>query len=301
MKKNIVSNNKNLENTEITSMSKSKIYLIILNILIISLAVYGVIFSSLLIIDKKNIAFLEEKKEKLIQLKKIEEEQRKLEEKQRKIDYINSLDLESDDSITKFVDPKNSFNNLWYVPKNLVSLSWSHIIDWKLWTIKIRKIALDNLKKLAKEFYKETNNNIIVVSWYRSYVYQKGIKNRWCPDNLCSKAWFSEHQSGLAIDIYSASSEKRWTNDNNLRKYLKWFKENAWDFGFHNSYQKWLKIDGYEIEPWHWRYVWKELANYLNENNLTFTEFYKAKKKNKEKEELENIKKNIKNNKKLEF
>lgn len=189
--------------------------------------------------------------------------------------FLSKIDLLSDNSITKFVNNKVSFFDLWYVPEDLVSVSGEYIVDSKNWYIKVRKELKDALDALSKQFYKDTNNNIVIVSWYRSYNYQNGIKKWGCPDSLCAKAWYSEHQSGLAIDIYSASSEKNWFNDNNLRKYFSWFKDNAYKYGFHNTYQKWLETDWYEIEPWHWRYIWPEFAKYLYDNNITFAEFYK--------------------------
>jgi D-alanyl-D-alanine carboxypeptidase len=190
---------------------------------------------------------------------------------------INSLNLLADDSITKFVNNKVSYSDIRYVPENLVSVWSDHIVDWKGWYIKVRKVLKDALVDLSKQFYEDTNNNIVVVSWYRSYNYQKWIKDRGCPDSLCAKAWYSEHQSGLTIDIYSASSEKNWANNNNLKKHFFWFKDNAYKYGFHNTYQKWLSVDWYKVEPWHWRYVWKDLSKYLYEKDMTIAEFYNKK------------------------
>jgi D-alanyl-D-alanine carboxypeptidase len=226
--------------------------------------------------NKKILEKLVQNEKNLIKIKKELEKQRQEKELEN---YLNNLDLDSDNSITKFVNNKVHYNNLAYVPKNLVKVAWEHIIDGKNWYIKVRKILKENLEKMAKDFYKDTNNNIVVVSGYRSYKYQKWIKDRGCPDNLCAKAWYSEHQSWLAVDLYSASSLKNWTNNNNLNKYYYWLKENAWKYGFTNTYQKWLKVDWYEIEPWHWRYVWVKLAKYLLDNNMTFAEFYNEKKK----------------------
>ena len=215
-------------------------------------------------------------------LEQLETEVREADIKRKKEfeNYISNIDLLSDDSLTKFVNPDVSFNELSYVPESLVSISGEYIIDWKGWYIKVAKILKENLDKLSEQFYKDTNNNIVIVSGYRSYSYQKGIIDRWCSPEFCSKPGYSEHQSGLAIDIYSASSERNWVNDNNLRKYFSWFKDNAHMYGFHNSYQKWLEIDWYHVEPWHWRYVWEKFATYLYDNNMTIAEFYN--KKNKE-------------------
>ena len=215
---------------------------------------------------------------------RLEKERKEKEKKRERIEfrkYIYNLDLEKDTSLTKFVNNKVHYNKLWYVPENLVSVWWKYIVDWKWWYIKVSKILKENLEKLSEQFYIDTNNNIVVVSWYRSYNYQKWIKDRGCPDNLCAKAWYSEHQSGLTIDIYSASSEKNWANNNNLKKYFSWFKDNAYKYGFHNTYQKWLEIDWYEIEPWHWRYLWNKFAKYLHDEDITIAEFYNKKKLNK--------------------
>jgi D-alanyl-D-alanine carboxypeptidase len=128
---------------------------------------------------------------------------------------------------------------------------------------------------MAKKFQEDKWEKMVIVSAYRSYQYQKWIKLRWCPDNLCAKAWYSEHQSWLAVDFWEASTNYKWKNNNRLKNYYEWLKNNASDFGFHNTYQKWLDIDWYEIEPWHWRYLWVELAKYLENENITFAEYYK--------------------------
>ena len=91
---------------------------------------------------------------------------------------------------------------------------------------------------MAKDFYNVLNTKLVVASAYRSYKYQVSIKKGGCPDNLCAKAGFSEHQSGLAVDLWEASTEYRWKTDLELKKYYKWLKNNAYKYGFHNTYQK---------------------------------------------------------------
>jgi len=202
-----------------------------------------------------------------------------LEQKNKKDEFIKNLDLETDSSITKFVNSKISFNDKWYIPENLVSISSEHIFDAKWWTQKLRKIAKENLDKLAKDFEEKFNRKLKIVSAYRSYAYQKWIKDRWCPDNLCAKAGYSEHQTWLTVDIFEASSELNWKKSPVLQNFYKWFDENAYKYWFHNTYQKWLEIDWYEIEPWHWRYMWVEFATYLKDNDMTIAEFYFNKEK----------------------
>lgn len=186
---------------------------------------------------------------------------------------VKNLDLSSDDSLQKYVDPNIPFWDLAYIPENLVSLDSEFIIDAK-WNAQLRQVAAENLQEMAAKFYEDMWEKMVVVSSYRSYAYQAGIKARGCPDNLCAKAGYSEHQSALAVDLWSASTQSYWNNSTRLTKFYAWLSENAHLYGFHNSYQNGLKIDGYDIEPWHWRYVWIDLASYLRENEITFAQYY---------------------------
>ena len=55
----------------------------------------------------------------------------------------------------------------------------------------------------------------------------------------------------------------------------KWFIDNAHKYGYILRYSKdKTKITGYAYEPWHIRFVGKDLANYLYTNNLTLEEYY---------------------------
>lgn len=187
--------------------------------------------------------------------------------------YLLWLDMETDNSITTFVDNKISFRNKAYVPENLEYIDSQVVYDTK-WNSKLRNIANTALQEMAAAFKKDMGRNLTIVSAYRSYAYQAGIKSRGCPDNLCAKAGYSEHQSGLVVDIASASNQATWLNSQNLREIYTWLDTNAHFYWFHNTYQRWVAIDGYEIEPWHWRYLWVEFATYLKKQDLTLAEFY---------------------------
>lgn len=194
--------------------------------------------------------------------------------------YIMWLDLLTDDSITKYVDPDVSFETLSYVPENMKSLKSQYVVDTK-WNAKMREEAADMFAKMSEKFYEDMGEKMVVVSTYRSYNYQAGIKARGCPDNLCAKAGHSEHQSGLAVDFWSASTNAYWQSSARLMKFYGWLSENAHNYGFHNTYQNGRDIDGYEIEPWHWRYVGVKFANYLKEKDITFAQHYYSLQNNK--------------------
>lgn len=194
------------------------------------------------------------------------------------INVKNVLDIkfksEVDSSITKFVNNEKGFNNLTYKPKNLEKIAWDYIVDVK-WNSQLRLEANRALHNMAKDFFEFFWEKMVVVSAYRSYEYQKLIKSMWCDDLYCAKPWYSEHQTWLAIDLWEASSNIGFLSKQNLVNYFEWMNENAYKYGFHNTYQKWLEVDWYVVEPWHWRYVGIDLAKTLYENELTLSEYYK--------------------------
>lgn len=178
-----------------------------------------------------------------------------------------------DSSLQKFVNDKVSFNNLKYIPNDLVLLNWDYIVDKKLQQ-QARIEAVNSLIKMSQDFYDYFWEKIVVVSAYRSYDYQKWIKDRGCSDLFCAKAWYSEHQSGLALDFFEATSKEEFLSNSEYNNYYVWLKNNAHNYGFHNSYQNGREVDWYVVEPWHWRYLWVDFATYLHNNNQTFAEYY---------------------------
>lgn len=116
------------------------------------------------------------------------------------------FDFNKDESITKFVSPNNSFNDLKYIPSDLEKINWEFVFDVKQ-NQKLRKEALENLNNLAWDFYLKFNTKIKIISAYRSYEYQVWIKKNGCSDLFCAKAWYSEHQTWLAFDMFEASDE----------------------------------------------------------------------------------------------
>ena len=186
---------------------------------------------------------------------------------EEKTDYKNL----SDDNIQKFVGVNQPFFDVMYEPADLVPLQWlSHISAWN--NHKLRKEAAENLEKMTNAFYEEFWTNIVIASAYRSYSYQKNQISESCKKSWrCAREWESEHQLGLAIDLWEATNEQKF-----LSKYQKYYDrlhDNAHLYWFHQSYQNWIEIDGYYVEPRHWRYLGVELASELREKDITFTQY----------------------------
>ena len=252
-------------------MKRKTLKLLLIIIFIFNLIILFIFYKINKIIKYNSVKIIENENKIEILLK---EKNEKFNIINKKKDFLDGIDFITDDSLTKFVNNKISFEMKSYIPEDLVSIKSEYIYDTK-WNWKLREIANLALQDMWKEFKDYFSKKLSVISSYRSYKYQKWIKDRLCPDNLCAKAGYSEHQSWLAVDFFSASNNYTWKNDKKLQKYYLWFKENSHKYGFTNTYQKWLEVDWYEIEPWHWRYVWKKIALYLKEKNITFAEFYK--------------------------
>ncbi len=95
-------------------------------------------------------------------------------------------------------------------------------------------------------------------------------------DRTSARPGHSEHQTGLAIDIASVPAECSLEQCFGDTAHGRWLAENAWRFGFVLRYPEGATpVTGYEYEPWHFRYVGKDLATELHEQKIeTLEEFF---------------------------
>lgn len=133
--------------------------------------------------------------------------------------------------------------------------------------------AIQELLLIAK-----TNNySFDIKSKYRSYAYQKWLYSYYQTiaddaDRISCKAGYSEHQTGLVIDIAPKGKEINAIAD---YEGYQWLAKNAHSFGFILRYPvNKDMITGIQYEPWHFRYVGKEIASIIYENNWTLEEYH---------------------------
>lgn len=84
----------------------------------------------------------------------------------------------------------------------------------------------------------------------------------------------SEHETGLSLDI---TREGNWVLSNELTKdkIYKWLVNHCHEYGFVLRYPTDKSaITGIDSEPWHFRYVGKEAAMLMYNNDLTLEEFH---------------------------
>lgn len=139
-------------------------------------------------------------------------------------------------------------------------------------------LALEELFAAANE----SGFELFAQSGYRSYERQVTLFAAYADEhgeeaaNLFSaRPGESEHQTGLAIDISSASVNYQLVIDFGDTPEGKWVKENAADYGFIIRYQEGKEdITEYQFEPWHLRYVGKRAAQEISEANITLEEYF---------------------------
>jgi D-alanyl-D-alanine carboxypeptidase len=161
-----------------------------------------------------------------------------------------------------------------YVPEKLENIS----VQYALSDMKLVHEAREAFETLAKAAKKQ-KLNIVAMSTYRSYDYQVKLWNKYAKqdgerkaDTYSGRAGHSEHQTGLAVDVYN--EKENYTNFEKTKEF-DWMQEHAHEYGFILRFPKDKENEtGYQYESWHYRYVGVEAATYIKEKNISFEEYY---------------------------
>ena len=185
-------------------------------------------------------------------------------------EYENALMIE-DFSLDMLVNKRRGLNEN-FIPDDLVKIDEKYTSD-KFFA---SKVAIDAFIKMHDDALKE-GYEIIINSAYRSYNDQQDISDLYLKtygqnyvNNYVARPGFTEHKTGLAFDIGS-----RKVNVFANSEEYKWMQENCYKYGFILRFpKKYESITGFRNEPWHYRYVGKEIAKYIYEKNITLEEYY---------------------------
>ena len=144
-------------------------------------------------------------------------------------------------------------------------------------------------KQMIADARKE-NVRIIALSAFRDYEYQKKLyeekaqklmkENNYSQDEAYKEAvkvvaypGTSEHQLGLALDLVDARYTKLDESQENTKAY-KWLYEHCHEYGFIVRYPNGkTDITGIIYEPWHFRYVGKDAAEFIMKEDITLEEY----------------------------
>lgn len=196
----------------------------------------------------------------------------------------HSFSLKKADSPWLIVNKDTPINPKDYAPVNL-----------EIPTVPIRSNITDDEKKVSYLVSPALNNLVAAAreqgitldlqSGYRSYGAQQKLYENYLAqdtqsniDSYSAKPGYSEHQTGLAVDLGGASSPGC-----NVKPCFavtpesKWLTDNVHNYGFIFRYPEGKqKITGYEYEPWHLRYVGIYLATKMKTKGIaTLEEYFK--------------------------
>jgi D-alanyl-D-alanine carboxypeptidase len=181
-------------------------------------------------------------------------------------------------SLWVIVDKRRPLHPKSFVPPDLVPVKVAHTNPPVLRRSAAR--AVESLFAAAAAAHLPLASN----SAYRPYsdqqrIYASDTANlgKTGADRLTARPGFSEHQTGLAIDIGTASGRCDLNACFGRTPEGKWLVQNAWRYGFVLRYPKDQEpVTGIEYEPWHFRYIGKTLALELHQTHTeTLERFFR--------------------------
>lgn len=152
----------------------------------------------------------------------------------------------------------------------------------------VDKRMIDSLSSLV-DAAKEAGFEPYISVGYRSYADQQQLFNEKASElsqngvytyeeaqqiaaEIVAKPGTSDHQTGLAVDILGKEYEVLDYSKMDS-KFFDWLDANCAQFGFIKRYPSNKKsVTGWD-EPWHYRYVGKEVAEFIMKNGMCLEEF----------------------------
>ncbi len=198
-----------------------------------------------------------------------------------KVPYNSNMkqEVKNPDDLLVLVNKKLKLSSD-YQPQNLVIPD----VPFSFTGTPEKKYMTAEAAKAIEEMFVEAENNgiqLVGASGYRSFQTQEQLFTSYVlrdgyeiANQFSAFPGESEHQTGLAMDITSRAVNFKITTTFGETKEGVWVQENSHKFGFIIRYPKGMEnITGYSYEPWHLRFVGKEAALIMNEQNLTLEEY----------------------------
>jgi len=184
------------------------------------------------------------------------------------------------DAVTVVVNKQRSLPD-GYEPNDLVEPNVPFSFDGPHEKRMLRQEAAKALEELFAAAEAD-GMELRAVSGYRSYDRQKVIyennvrtKGEAEANRVSAVPGTSEHQTGLTIDVSSPSAGNALEEAFGHTEEGEWLARRAPEFGFIIRYPEGAEdITGYVYEPWHIRYVGKDLAPDIAKSGLTLEEYF---------------------------
>lgn len=190
------------------------------------------------------------------------------------------LDLEPYDDATEVTDLDNlmlvnkyHFLGENFLPANLKAIRQDCVKNGqKLQLTEVAQVSFEEMCLAARK----AGLSLVANSAYRGYREQEEVLKdsatqfgQEYAEEYVSRPGFSEHQTGLALDLAAQNSDYFPVTPE-----YQWALDNAAQFGFILRYPEGkTEITGFNPEAWHFRYVGKPIAEKITSQNLTLEEY----------------------------
>jgi len=184
-------------------------------------------------------------------------------------------------SIWVVVNKKHPLGPLNYAPSDLVVPNVPLRVPGNE-SMQLRQPAAQALEQMFAAA-KAEGVNLQLSSGYRSYTYQVNLYNSYVKsdgqaqaDKESARPGYSEHQTGLAVDIEPTTRNCELQACFANTPEGKWLDANSYKFGFILRYTTAdQSVTGYESEPWHFRFIGQSLSEELHRQNIaTLEQFF---------------------------
>lgn len=190
---------------------------------------------------------------------------------------VVGFDISSASSITVVVTKHRPLSPLSYVPGDLVTLDGVPGGGDQ----QMRREAAKAMTAMYTDA-KAAGAPFRIRTAYRSFGFQQGVygadARAWGQaeaDRRVARPGYSEHQTGLAADVYDVPANALRQSFGNSAAGT-WIREHAHKYGYIVSYPEGAEsITGFFYEPWHIRYVGTDVSEAMHEDGIrTLQEFF---------------------------
>ena len=188
---------------------------------------------------------------------------------QGKVGTLEKLSQTDPELLKKY--SKIYFLNENYIPKSFIKIPPEYTLESQkdylfyseVWQF-LQSMLIDS---------KNAGINIRILSAYRSFGAQSELKSSYNmtygsgANKFSADQGYSEHQLGTALDFTTLEIGEVYDIFDKTTAY-QWLLENAYKYGFINSYPEGNTY--YQFEPWHWKFVGRALAEKLHQEDKNF-------------------------------
>jgi len=226
------------------------------------------------IFKEKTISELQEKVQDLQErlgdeIEKFDELEDRVKDSLETVETFKKLSQTDPQLLQKY--SKVYFLNEHYEPKDLEQIEQRYVYGAR--PLSVKKQIAPFLEELLEDA-EEDNIQLRVLSAYRSFDTQASIKQNYvttfgatAANTFSADQGYSEHQLGTTVDFTTPEIGGSLSKFKDTDAY-EWLEKRAHRHGFTLSYPE--DNTYYQFEPWHWRFVGKELAKDLNKDNQSF-------------------------------